>query len=345
MTEKTIRPDKAVVRELLIVEEGFQPHHKIIVELWHQNSVGYGEVPSVDLPGYAAQTTAEALRCLTSDWLKNVFADHLNLEALDNFLESRDCLYPAQAAVSMAMHHLNTKPQSEKFSVPVTKFFDVNTCSVEDISAIEKTRIFARAKVRTIEDIRKGLALFKDFKGILFDANQSFFLSQVHALNEVLPSTVIIEEAFSYNSFEELRATLPLCTFRYGFDESLRGVALVEKFSRHFPEAIFTLKLAHLGSYTAFKRAVSLLNNSQSLWRAAGMFDTGIGRHALLALVAKQEPAMIAHDLGPATEYMARDLLLSPIVREAERAICEAPASVDVRLLEKYTVQINEIKL
>lgn len=287
-------------------------------------SVGLAECPTLDVPGYATETTSEAWAALSSQLAPSWLAGHRVPS-------------PGAPAASAAMADAHLDSQLRSRGVPLAQHLgetagsaarSVRWCAViADVAAtpeaaVQAARVALNAgasmlKFKFDDPARLGeiVAAVRrvTHHPIAADANGSLSIEAalevddlgLRYLEQPLPDATPWEDLARLRS----SSSTPVC-----LDESLRSPdALADALAADAMD-VASIKAPRMGGVTAAAAGVRICASRGVPCFVGGMFELGIGRATALA-VAAMPGCTLPTDLGPSQRYFARDVC-EPLVTD-----------------------------
>jgi O-succinylbenzoate synthase len=148
------------------------------------------------------------------------------------------------------------------------------------------------------------------------DANGSLSVDAVAALADAgldhLEQPLAVDDLVGHATLRRLVPNLPIA-----LDESIRSVGDVRTVAALGAADIVVLKPGRLGGLLAARRAHDAAVAAGIRAKVGGMWDTGIGRAAALA-VASLPGCSVAPDLAAADRYWTEDVVADPVTVDAD---------------------------
>ncbi|CAH1851380.1 o-succinylbenzoate synthase [Convivina intestini] len=304
---------------------------------------GYGEVQSFSTPNYASETQNSSLGAIEK-WL----GPHLlgksivSPQEFETQLEQKIPYYSfAKAGLALAFWDCIGKlkkqslaqmlgGQSSTVAVGIAiGQQDTWTNTTEAvISAIEEG--YSRIKLKISGQdwhLNELIELINHFPNQNFslDANASLSWEQGIALQKLPQNVNFVEQPFANGDFIEHAHLQKKLTIPLSLDESVNQLTDVRTMIACHSAQLLTLKIGKIGGLLAAQKAIELLKQSQLQAWVGGMFTSGLGRSADLAL-ASCLPNAYPADISDTNRYFQYDLIQEKLtVQQGNIAVPQKP--------------------
>jgi o-succinylbenzoate synthase len=296
----------------------------LLLEVFSDGLVGYGECVADRDPGYSAETTQTA-------W--HILKDFIAPEVLRQPLQGPQAYQPrvasirgnpmAKAAMEMALWDLMGKMQSkplaqllggrrEKVAVGVSVGLQKTTAALVEVVAGYLEQGYQRVKIkikpgRDVEDAQAVRAAFSNLR-LQVDANSAYTLAnfaRLRPLDEL--GLLLIEQPLAEDDLWDHSRLQPYFKTPLCLDESILSARHARQAVEMGACRIINIKAGRVGGLS---QAVAIhdycLSQSVPVW-CGGMLETGVGRAANLAL-ASLPGFTLPGDISASDRYYAEDI-------------------------------------
>jgi O-succinylbenzoate synthase len=345
---------------------GRQLHRQcIILSLFSDGLVGWGECPANSSPGYSYETTETAWHILTDFLIPSIIGQELvHPEDLMDWLDPVRGHRMAKAALDQASWDIVAQKEglsfAEKLAEPYAegsrKKVDVGvsigiqptiyqTLQVIDQNLNEGYRRI-KLKIRPGHDVTlasEARTSFPDTQ-IMLDANSAYCLEDAHifqSLDEF--DLLMLEQPLGYEDIYEHSLLRPKIKTPLCLDESIHSVDQTRLALAINACDIINIKPARVGGWTEARKIHDLcLERGIPVW-CGGMLETGVGRAGQLAL-ASLPGFILPGDISATERYYAEDIARPDFTLNGDSTI-NVPSSpglgveVDLKRLNSATVR------
>jgi len=292
---------------------------KIIIEARDGETVGFGEVSLVSDKNYTPYTLEECMLVYRSRKTE-IFSSAKNLASWDNFLF--DLLGKDFPALSFGLSEALWDLAARKQNLPLTTLYGATTqsaCAVRKVIGSNDT----------LTQVKKAIALgYKSIKVKVTSDTKPEDLQAVKLAVGIIPLSIdcnqceydagfldrvgfeFIEEPAKVYNF-----STPIC-----YDET---ISRQDDFTNIPANIILNIKPFRLGTISKARKVLETIGREKRKWFIGGMFESGIGRSHLIALVAGYKNLdQLAHDLSSPLDTYQEDLIMRPLAVNENSEIC-----------------------
>ena len=331
----------------------------LIVKVWAEGHVGYGESPCERTPHYSYETTQTALHVIKDFVLPRIVK--VEFERVGDLFERVRFIRGhnmARSGVEMAVWDLVARARGVSLC---TLFGGVRTAVPTGVSVgikpsvpelLERIGSFlvegyqrVKVKVQPGWDVEVVKAIREEFGQIplMVDANSAYSLHDLDlflALDEW--QLLMIEQPLHYDDIVDhavLQAQIrtPIC-----LDESIRSAEDARKAIELGSCKIVNIKLSRVGGLAETKRIHDLCEGENVPVWCGSMLESGVGEAHNLAM-ATLPNFRIQGDIAPSNRYFEEDII-TPRIRLNPDGTIDVPqgpgigVEIDEEKLQRYTV-------
>lgn len=331
----------------------------LIVAIWAEGQVGYGEAPCERTPNYSYETTQTALHIIKDLILPQIV--QADIEGVDDFLGRVKPIRGhnmAKAGVEMALWDLTAKRKGvplhglfggDRMKVPSGVSIGIKPSIGELFENIKRflEQGYQRVKVKIQPgwDIEVVKALRDEFGDVplMVDANAAYSLDDLELFRDLDEyHLLMIEQPLHYDDIVDhakLQAEIgtPVC-----LDESVRSRGDARKAIELGSCRIMNIKTSRVGGLAETKAIHDLCEkNNVPVW-CGSMLESGIGEGHNLAM-ATLPNFRTPGDIAPGDRYFEDDII-SPQIQLNPDGTIDVPQGpgigfdLDERKLSKYAV-------
>lgn len=309
----------------------------ILLEVYAQGLVGYGECAADRDPGYSYETVGTAWHILSEFIIPAVLENELtepgDIYAYIGFVRGHNM---AKAGLEMAVWDLfgKTKGQSlhdllggtrKKVEVGVSVGIQENTISLVEVIEMYLDQGYRRIKIkikpgRDLEDSRAVREAFPDLR-LQVDANSAYNLQTAQALIPLdelglllIEQPLAEDDLWDHRHLQACMAT-PIC-----LDESILSPRHARQALEMEACRVINIKTGRVGGITQGVKIHDLCQAQNIPVWCGGLLETGVGRAANLAL-ASLPGFLLPGDISATERYYSEDITQQRFFLNADSTI------------------------
>jgi o-succinylbenzoate synthase len=332
----------------------------LIVEVYGEGLIGYGECVAGKDPYYSEETVSTASHMLEDYLIPIVFNNEIThpYDIYNSFRRIRGNNM-AKASIENALWDLHAKIENrplaevvggEKDKISVGVSIGIQPTPEELIQKVEESikQGYNKIKIKIkpgkdIEYLRSVREKFPDTP-IMADANSAYTLNDINLFIEMDDlNLMMIEQPLAHDDIID-HATLqkaiktPIC-----LDESIHSTEDARKAIELGSCKIINIKIGRIGGITEAIKIHDLCQEHNIPVWCGGMLESGIGRAHNVAITTL-ENFIIPGDTAPSARYWTEDII-EPEVTMDSNGYIEAPKgpgigfTINKKTLDKYTIE------
>lgn len=340
----------------------------LIVELYSEGLVGYGECPALSWPLYNEETVYTAQDIIIqyiAPLLKKLGDIKDPFDISKEFKHIRRNFF-ARSAIETAIFDLFTKKAHQKLydyiggvrdKVRVGISIGIKNTPEELLKSIEKFKDQGyqrfKLKIKPNYDIRYLEKVREKYPNIILqvDANSAYTLNDIETLKALDAfNLVLIEQPLAFDdivhhSILQKNLKTPIC-----LDECIDSIEDAKVAIELKAAKIINIKVARVGGLANAKEICQLCeNNDIGVW-CGGMLETDIGQAYNLAS-ASLKNYIYENDIMSSDSYFKDNLTEEKYIVDKDNSTIAIPqgiglgVNVDLKKLDKYTYSVSTINL
>lgn len=337
----------------------------IIIKVYSEGLIGWGECPVGKEPYYLEETTSTAWSILHEILIPKILKKNLtNPDETNKIFSSIRGNNFAIAGLEFALWDLFGKAKNKslsemlggkrkKIDVGVSIGIQKNIETLLDKISKYLEEGYKRIKIKIMPgwDVKPVQAIRKKWENIILqvDANSIYNLRDAEHLKKLDEfNLLLIEQPLAYNDIYEhsilqKKIKTPIC-----LDESIISYNHAKWAVEIGACKIINIKPGRVGGLSSSKKIHDYtFEKNVPVW-CGGMLETGIGR-SLNASLASLENFKLPGDISANDRYFEKDIVLNPFKLNSDGTlnVPDKPgngAEVDEKFLEKITLEKIEIK-
>lgn len=275
---------------------------------------GWAECPTLDSPGYATETTAQAWAAMVTQLGPAAIGGRTTMSsgvvAASSALADAELDAELRAAGRSLVDHLGAERRPLDRSAVLAGVGDrPDVLAARAVDAVAGGAAMVKVKVSPGHDVEVVRAVIDAVAGtpVAADANGSY--PDLHALSVLdgLGLAYLEQPLAAGTTWDDLARVGDRLVTPIALDESLTSVDAVQAALTAGAAGVVSIKPSRLGGVTAASQAVALARSAGVPAFVGGMFELGIGRAAASA-VAALAGCELPTDLGPSHAYVAHDV-------------------------------------
>jgi O-succinylbenzoate synthase len=340
-------------------------NYSVIVKLFSEGKVGWGESPVNNFPYYVEETVSTVWNTQKDFLIPLLLENRLNHPSGIEKLFSKIRLNNfAKAGIEFAFWDLYGKLQHKSLSemiggkrkkipvgVSVGVIDDLGSLMAQVNDFVSQGYQRIKIKIKPGWDVVPLKKIRREFGNIMLqvDANGSYQIKDINKLQKLDEfKLLMIEQPFAADNFLDHAALQKKIKTKVCLDESIVSVEDAKIAKNLNVCKIINIKPARTGGLTEAKRIHDFSKkNNIPVW-CGGMLETGIGRAVNLAL-ASLPNFKLPSDISASSRYFIKDIIYNSfeLNKDSTINVPDAPGlgiEVDEDYLERVTLEKLEIK-